>query len=90
MWARSLDWGVHDCVNAPKADRQLVKPVRRGSLPRDLTSNGLKWDRSREISIIWSRFHVAGQLNSEPRVIEKQRSLRKVNRMPGFWDFKKK
>lgn len=78
-------------VAPPKGGRRIPKSVRQQVIARDLTSKGLKWDPSKyhiDHRVPFSR----GGDNSlrNLRVVEKEKNLRKGDKMPSFWDFLRK
>jgi hypothetical protein len=74
-------------VRPPRGGRRIPQAIRRQVIARDLTSKGLKWD-SRKYHIDHIVAVSRGGDNSvrNLRVIEKQRNLRKGDKMPGFRD----
>jgi HNH endonuclease len=82
--------GLAALVGPPKGGR-VPKAVRKQVIARDLTAKGLEWDPSRyhiDHIVPFSR----GGDNSPRnlRVVEKQKNLRKGDRMPRPWDFLRK
>jgi hypothetical protein len=75
-------------VKPPKGGRRIPTAVRREVIARDLTSKGLKWDRTKHHIDHLVPFSRGGDNSVKNlRVIEKQKNLRKGGKMPGFWDF---
>jgi|SRR5271157_871174 len=77
-------------VKPPRGDRRIPKAVRRAVIARDLTSKGLRWNRAKYHIDHIVPFSRGGDNSARNlRVIEKQKNLRKGDKMPGFWDFLK-
>jgi|SRR5271157_6182162 len=75
-------------VRPPKEDRRIPKAVRRAVIARDLTSKGLRWNPAKHHIDHIVPFSRGGDNSARNlRVIEKQKNLRKGDKMPGFWDF---
>ncbi|HVA01299.1 MAG TPA: HNH endonuclease domain-containing protein [Terriglobia bacterium] len=77
-------------VAPPKSARRIPRTVRRQVIARDLTSKGLDWDPAKyhiDHIVPFSR----GGDNSlrNLRVVQKEKNLRKGDKMPSFWDFLK-
>lgn len=75
-------------VRRPRRDRRIPKPIRQQVIARDLTSKGLKWDSTKyhlDHVVPFSRGGDHSVRNI--RVLEKERNIRKGNRMPKLWDF---
>jgi hypothetical protein len=74
-------------VKTPKGGGRIPKAIRRQIIARDLTSKGLKWNpRKYHIDHIVPASRGGDDSIRNLRVIEKQRNLRKGDKMPGFWD----
>ena len=78
-------------VRPPKGGGRIPMAIRRQVIARDLTSKGLKWNPK--------KYHIdhivpvsRGGDNSlrNLRVVEKERNLRKGDKMPGFRDLLRK
>jgi hypothetical protein len=78
-------------VRPPKGGRRIPQAIRRQVIARDLTSKGLKWNpRKYHIDHIVPISRGGDNSVRNLRVVEKERNLRKGDKMPGFWDLLKK
>ena len=78
-------------VRAPRGGGRIPQAIRRQVIARDLTSKGLKWNpRKYHIDHIVPVSRGGDNSIRNLRVIEKQRNLRKGDKMPGFRDLLRK
>jgi HNH endonuclease len=78
-------------VKPPKKERRIPKAVRRAVIARDLTSRGLRWNPEKYHIDHMVPFSRGGDHSIRNlRVLEKQKNLRKRDKMPAFWDFLKR
>jgi HNH endonuclease len=78
-------------VKPPSSGRRIPAGIRREVIARDLTSKGLKWDRSKHHLDHIVPFSRGGDNSARNlRVVDKDKNLRKGAKMPGFWDFLRK
>lgn len=72
-------------VKPPKVGRRIPAAIRRQVIAKDLTSKGLKWDRSKHHIDHLVPFSRGGDDSLRNlRVIEKHRNLQKGGKMPGL------